>query len=128
MDASFFDSALSHTRRSDASEKREENSPRLYRLKQFLAWDGPWTLGSNTGPGDDIQTGDFQVSYHLRIKSSTFKVRLNFLNMSYQGWNYSRSKTHLRRYHGAWIYRKSCEKMWHAVHGATFLRTMGKHS
>ena len=26
MDASIFDSALSHTRRSDASKKREENS------------------------------------------------------------------------------------------------------
>ena len=26
VDARFFDSALSHTRRSDASEKREENS------------------------------------------------------------------------------------------------------
>ena len=26
MDASIFDSALSHTRRSDASEKREENN------------------------------------------------------------------------------------------------------
>ena len=26
VDASIFDSALSHTRRSDASEKREENS------------------------------------------------------------------------------------------------------
>ena len=51
MDASIFDSALSHTRRSDASENRKENrvvelrsvlnvfaseqvsSPRLYRLK-----------------------------------------------------------------------------------------------
>ena len=42
VDASIFDSALSHTRRSDASERREENSvstcgqvssPRLYRLK-----------------------------------------------------------------------------------------------
>ena len=40
VDASIFDSALSHTRRSDASEKIEENtrvcgqvsSPRLYRL------------------------------------------------------------------------------------------------
>ena len=46
METSTFDSALSHTRRSDASEKREENSvqlldvfaygqvssPRLYRL------------------------------------------------------------------------------------------------
>ena len=38
LDASIFDSALSHNRRSDASEKREENcgqvsSPRLYRLR-----------------------------------------------------------------------------------------------
>ena len=46
MDANFFDSALSHTRRSDASEKEKEiacplldgfacghvSSPRLYRL------------------------------------------------------------------------------------------------
>ena len=53
VDASIFDSVLSHTRRSDASEKREENSvvalrslldvfacgqvssPRLYRLRFF---------------------------------------------------------------------------------------------
>ena len=48
MDASIFDSALSHTRRSDASEKKEKkiacplldvfacgqvSSPRLYRLR-----------------------------------------------------------------------------------------------
>ena len=40
VEASIFDSALSHTRRSDASEKREENSVstfgrfRLYRLSE----------------------------------------------------------------------------------------------
>ena len=50
VDASIFDSALSHTRRSNASEKKEENSvstfgrfrlwrissPRLYRLSYRL--------------------------------------------------------------------------------------------
>ena len=51
MDASIFDSALSHTRRSDASQKKEKkvacplldvfacgqvSNPRLYRLTNFL--------------------------------------------------------------------------------------------
>ena len=47
VDASIFGAALSHTRRSDASEKRQENSgstfgqvssPRLYRLRLKLSW------------------------------------------------------------------------------------------
>ena len=36
MDASIFDSALSHTRRSDASEKREENSVSTF--GRFRLW------------------------------------------------------------------------------------------
>ena len=36
MDASIFDSSLSHTRRSDASEKREENS--VSTLGRFRLW------------------------------------------------------------------------------------------
>ena len=36
MDASFFDSTLSHTRRSDASEKREENSVSFF--GRFRLW------------------------------------------------------------------------------------------
>ena len=36
MDASIFDSALSHTRRSDASEKREENS--VSSFGRFRLW------------------------------------------------------------------------------------------
>ena len=36
VDASIFDSALSHTRRSDASEKREENSVSTF--GRFRLW------------------------------------------------------------------------------------------
>ena len=36
VNASIFDSALSHTRRSDASEKREENSVSTF--ERFHLW------------------------------------------------------------------------------------------
>ena len=36
MDASIFDSALSHTRRSDASEKREKNNVSTF--GRFRLW------------------------------------------------------------------------------------------
>ena len=40
VDASIFDSALSHTRRSDASEKREENSVSTFgRFRQWTSFE-----------------------------------------------------------------------------------------
>ena len=40
VDASIFDSSLSHTRRSDASEKREENSVSTFgRFRQWTSFE-----------------------------------------------------------------------------------------